>query len=336
LFAELAGERAVRLLAGASSNVTVGSEYDFFSSAAAAAAGSTPVASGAVTAVEANQADVLLVRTASGPGKLFAIERKHAYGKLRLPIAIAGDDKPRADLAARLSTLAFLDLVPDDTAPYTLQISGDKVQVTRLDGSTVGAALDTAFQFEHLQILLARLAHVHAILGLRNPARPVSPITARVLLATEQEGRYDKPPLRDGAPYVKAGQVFVVSLFNTEAKQRYAYLLNLTPDLCVRLVSPPSYAEDQPLVGQKETPRWKAGPARGREYFLVLASDTPVPLASMQQPCMAGLERSTQKTFDNPLARLLSEAGTATRSGSYQLPLNGWSTQLIDIMIETP
>lgn len=338
VIAERIDDHTARLQIGAASGVTVASRYDFFATAAAAAAGASPVASGEIEDV---QPDSALVRLTSPPPTLpttlFATERSHAYGDLKLRVAIVGGTEAQlAQLVTALAKLEYVTIAKTNSATHWLQLGDTGVQLSLADGSKIGPRTKLGPDMEEsLAILLGRLAHVQALLSLTNPQRPKSPITASIVLASAGTNDVITPVLRDGEARLPVGQTFKVTLFNPEAKARHVYVLNIAPDLCVRLLSPPPFGKDEPLVGLARTKLLKAGPERGREYFLILATDEPVALEALQQPCVDSASlRMTAKTLADPLAQLLRNAGSARRAAKRNLPLDGWSTGLITMLIE--
>jgi hypothetical protein len=323
---------------GAASGVTQGSKYDFFASAAAAAAGKSPLVGGVVERVLANSAVVRLAAVPSVvPSRLFALERSHAYGELKLRVAlVGGTPERRLKLASDLGSLDFVSLVPSGAATHWLQIGPTDVQLLLANGTRVGSPMPVdATTSSALVVQLRRLAHVQALLGLTNTNQPRSPVTANIVLASASSSEVKVPSQRDGEARLPAGQTFKLRLFNTGSAAKHVYVLNISPDLCVELLSPPPYGKDDPLSGLVSTKLLRAGPERGREYFLVLAADQPVALESLRQPCAGrGATRSAARQFDDPLAQLLFNAASGRRAAESGIELDGWSTSFLSMVVE--
>lgn len=337
VLAEKIDDRKATLRIGAASGVTVDSVYYLFASAANAALGSTPLATGKVIDVKADTAQVSLTSSSTLPSTMFAIERSHAFGDLKLRIAIdGGNEVERTQLVTALSKLEFVKVAKSDQATHWLQIRNGRVQLALSDGSTLGtpSRLDITLD-DSLAILLGRLAHVQVLLGLSNPLRPKSPITTNIYLVSPTE-ELTRPVIRNGEVHLRAGDIFKVSISNSDTKARHVYLLNISPNLCVRLLSPPPYGVDQPQTTLARTNPLRAGPARGREYFFVLDADVPVSLEALQQPCMAqdSLREASLQTDQDPLTQLMRNAGSASRGSIQPLPLNGWSTMVTSMVVE--
>lgn len=337
VLAEKIDDRTATLRIGAASGVTVDSVYDLFASAADAALGSSPLATGKVIDVKADTAPVSLTSSSTLPSTMFAIERSHAFGDLKLRIAIdGGNEVERTQLVTALSKLEFVKVVKSDQATHWLQIRNKGVQLALSDGSALGtpSRLDITLDGS-LAILLGRLAHVQALLGLSNPLRPKSPITTNIFLVSPTE-ELTKPVIRNGEVHLRADDKFIVSIRNSDTKARHVYLLNISPNLCVRLLSPPPYGVDQPQTALVRTMPLRAGPARGREYFFVLDADTPVSLEALQQPCMAqdSLRKAALPTDQDPLTQLMRNAGSALRGSIRPLPLSSWSTMVTSMVVE--
>lgn len=340
ILAESVDASTVRLKIGAASAVTVGSRYDFFGTAAAATAAKSPLASGVVQDVQPDSATVQLASAAATlPSILFALERSHAYGDLKLQVAIVGGiDTQRTQLEAVLAKLDYVKVVKAGAATHWLQIKDVEVHLTLADGSSLGypTKLGTDLE-ESLALQLVRLAHVHALLALKNPKRPKSPIMASIVLAnSEADSAVTSPTMRDGEARVGLNQTYKVTLFNTEAKARHVYLLNLAASLCVNLLSPPPGGKDEPLIGLSRTKLLKAGPARGRETFLIIATDTPISVDALPQRCLDpnSMRTAVAKRYADPLAQLLGNARSTRRGEQPSLPLDGWSTGFLTMVVD--
>lgn len=338
VLASPSGPRDVRLAAGAASGITVGSEYALFATAADASRALGAVAVGKVVAVGPATAEIVLRAEAALPTPSFAVELAHDFGDLRLKLAMSGGtEAERLDIGTALSKIEFVEVVPGAEATYWVDLSAAGVQLRRSDGSTVGPVLPVAgFADADGAVLMGRLAHYHALLRLRNPAAPASPIGARVVLSERGSDAVTNPRMRDGEAVIKPGQTYKISLFNTGSVPKHVYLLNLDAEYCVRLLSPPRFGSDEPLKGLQRTKLLKAPDTTGREYFLVLAADRPVALEALEQPCLTeGLLRDgAARTFDDPLARLLRNAGATRRGSSNELPVDGWATGFLSVVVE--
>lgn len=340
ILAEKVDANTARLKIGAASAVTVGSRYDFFGTAAAAVGGKPPLASGLVQDVQPDSATVQLTSAPSTlPSILFALERSHAYGDLKLQIAIVGGTEPqRAQLEAALAKLDYVKAVKQTAATYWLDVKDAEVQLSQADGSSLGypAKLGTDLD-DSLALQLARLAHVHALLALKNPKRPKSPITANIVLAkSEADSTVIGPAMRDGEARVALNHTYKVTLFNTEARARHVYVLNLATNLCVHLLSPPPGGKDEPLIGLSRTKLLRAGPERGRETFLVIATDTPISVDALPQRCLdpASMRTAVAKRYADPLSQLLGNARSTRRGAQRSLPLDGWSTGFLTMVVD--
>ena len=338
VLAEPIDERTVRLLAGSASGVTAKSRYDFFSSAAAAVAGTSPLVSGDVADVQSDNARVRVTTPSQTlPTMLFATEKSHAYGNLRLLVAVSGGAQAQRDrINSVLAKLDFVSVVSISAATHWIQINDSCVQLSAANAAAIGPCTPLGSDIgTPLATSLGRLAHVEALLSLSNPQRPKSPIIASIVLASASTQDLKNPPLRDGEAHLPAGQPFKLSLFNSESKAEHVYVLNIAPDLCVRLLSPPPYGSDAPLTGLARTKLLSAGPTQGREYFLVLATDLPVAIEALQQPCLGTRStRAAVKNYDDPLAQLFRNAGAARRGARPSIPLNGWATGFISMVVE--
>ncbi|MDC0687624.1 caspase family protein [Mitsuaria sp. RG] len=337
VLAEKTDDKTATLRIGAATGVTVDSVYDLFASAANAALGASPLATAKVIDVKADTAQVTLTSSSTLPSTMFAIERSHAFGDLKLRIAIdGGNEAERTQLVTALSKFEFVKVTQSDQATHWLQIRNGRTQLTLSDGSTLGmpSGLDITLD-DSLAILLGRLAHVQALLGLTNPLRPKSPITTNIYLVSPTE-ELTKPVIRNGEVHLKAGDLFKVSINNSDAKARHVYLLNISSNLCVRLLSPPPYGVDLPQTALARTKPLRAGPARGREYFFVLDADVPVSLEALQQPCLAqdSLRRVSLQTDKDPLTQLIRNSGSVSRGSIRPLPLTGWSTIVTSMVVE--
>lgn len=336
VLADKVDERKATLRIGAASGVTVDSVYDLYATAANATAGDAPITAGKVVDVQADSAHVVFAPVSNLPTTMFAIERSHAFGDLKLRIAIdGGKDTEREQLIAALAKLEFVKVTKNDEATHWLQIRDGKVQLALSDGTPLGTLAGVGSEIdETLAILLGRLAHIQALLGLSNPLRPRSLITTNIYLVSPSD-ELKKPEIRNGEPHLRSGDLYKVSIRNGDTKARHVYLLNISPNLCVRLLSPPPYGVDQPQTSLARTKLLRAGPSRGREYFFVLDADGPVSLEALQQPCMAQDSlRETFKTYPDPLTQLMREAGSASRGPVQPLPLNGWSTMVTSMVVE--
>lgn len=340
ILAERVDARTARLKIGAASAVTVGSRYDFFGTAAAAVGGKPPLASGLVRDVQPDSASVQLTSApATLPSVLFALERSHAFGDLKLQIAIVGGtETQRTQLETALAKLDYVKVVKTNAATHWLQVKDAEIQLLLADGSSLGYPAKLGADVDDsLALQLAHLAHVQALLALTNPKRPKSPITASIVLAKANTDAVTSPTMRDGEARITMNQTYKVTLFNAEAKPRHVYVLNLAPNLCVRLLSPPPNAKEEPLVGlARPTKLLRAGPARGREYFLILATDTPIAVDALQQHCVdtASLRSSVAKRYADPLSQLLGNARATRRGEQRSLPLDGWSTGFLTLVVE--
>ena len=338
VLAESVDGKTASLGIGAASGVTQGSRYDFFASAAAAVAGKSPLASGVVESVLANSALVRLAAAPSAvPSRLFALERSHAYGELKLRVAlVGGTPEQRSKLASDLGSLDFVSVVANGAATHWLQIGPSDVQLLLANGTRVGPPLPLeATTSSALVVQLGRLAHVQALLGLTNPNQPRSPVTANIVLASVSSSEIKVPSQRDGEARLPAGQTFKLRLFNTGSVAKHVYVLNISPDLCVELLSPPPSGKDEPLSGLVSSKLLRAGPEKGREYFLVLAADKPVALDSLRQPCAGrAATRSAARQFDDPLAQLLFNAASGRRTTESDIALDGWSTGFLSMVVE--
>lgn len=323
---------------GAASGVTKGSQYDFFATAAAAVAGSSPLRSGIVEEVRPNTALVRLSAAPDAlPSTLFASERSHAYGELKLRVAIVGGTPERQEkLSSALAQFDFVSVVRSEAATHWLHLGPAGVQVLLANGAQIGPSMPFGAEMPApLAVLLGRLAHVQALLSLRNPNRQRSLVTASIVLASASSKEVRTPVLRDGEARLPAGQTFKVRLFNADSSAKHVYLLNITPNLCVRLLSPPPHAKDEPLNGLVSTKLLRAGPEKGREYFLIIAADAPLALESLSQPCAeSGVTRIAAKSFDDPLSQLLFNVASGRRATDRAIALDGWSTGLLSMVVE--
>lgn len=340
ILAERVDAGSVRLEIGAASAITKGSLYDFYGTAAAAVGGKAPLTSGLVEDVQPDSATVKLTSSpAALPSTLFALERSHAYGDLKLQVAImGGTELQRAQLEAALANLDYVKTVKPNAATHWLQVKDGEAQLSLVDGSPLGYPAKLGAEVDDsLAVQLARLAHVQALLSLKNPKRPKSPITVSIVLAKrESDTNLTSPVMRDGEARIPLSQTYKVSLFNTEAKPRHVYLLNLAQNLCVQLLSPPPRGKDEPLVGLAHTRLLKAGTGRGRETFIVIATDTPISVDALPRRCLepATLRTAVAKRYRDPLSQLLGNARSTKRGEQRSLPLDGWSTGFLTMVVE--
>ncbi|KQS75967.1 caspase family protein [Rhizobium sp. Leaf383] len=338
LLAVSAGSKTVRLSAGAASGVTRDSEYAFFATAADAGKGTPILAMGKVDAVSPSSSVVLLASDIDIPSTIFALETAHAFGSLRLPIALdGGNEAQRASVLNAVNALDFVDLVPDAEATYWLRLSQMGLQITRLDGSKIGS-MQTVDSIREGggAMLLGRLARYKALLELSNPAMRRSPIRAGVVLANDKEGPVSNPPIRGGEPILTKGQIYRVVMFNGGNTPQHVYLLNLDAEFCVRLISPPPYGKDEPLIGSARTKRLVAPDTAGREYFVIISAERPISVEPLQRPCLTSdtLRGPRPRVFDDPLAQLLMNAAATVRGPDPEVPTDGWATELISLVVE--
>jgi hypothetical protein len=135
---------------------------------------------------------------------------------------------------------------------------------------------------------------------------------------------------------LKPSQTYKLNVFNSGAAGKHIYILNLDADYCVRLLVPPRFGQDEPLIGLMRTKLLKGPATPGREVFLIVATNAPVSLEALEQPCMDadGARSGTVKVYDDPLAQLLRNAGASRRGPTPDLQLDGWSTSFLTLVTE--
>ena len=289
---------------GSIAGVTIGSTYGVFASDPRGA----PLAMAVVDSVAAGSATLRLDKPLAEGRTWRALELVHAYGADAVRLRIDG----APELAA---TLAGLDgiAVTDRDPRYVLSVTGDVAQLARPDGSAVGgplrrAAPDFATQ---LRERLRRIANADQLLGLRNDrGKALGEILIRRACADPSDCT-DLETL-DGATLVPGGEAIVVAVRNISNRDLHPYAFYVDADYGILRLMPPTGARDPALrPGAVLTaPRLRTS-GSGRDEIVLVMSDTPLDLASLEQAAVRDVLPPTR----DPLAQLLRAArsGRASR-----------------------
>ncbi|UVO54716.1 caspase family protein [Sphingomonas sp. SUN039] len=325
---------SAKLAAGRLAGVTMGSVYALFPDRARAiAADPQPVATGRVTALDDFAATLTLDRTASG--LLRARETDHAFGDRQLRLGFALDATREAAFKRDLATLPFVSFEGPPQLVLSFGQSGQGMRhlLTTPDGGVVevlpsdpGPSLIDA-----LAAALRRVARVQAMLALRSdPAKgdvdfcldnaplgaaPCAPVT----------GRYGR--------VLESGKPVRVRVFNATDRPRHFYVFGIDAQYNVRQILPIVGVTDEALSKRRMLPQNQQITPRsaGNYLFMVLASDTPINAAALEQNSGA---RSVE-ACGSTLARLLCDANGGTRDAT--VPAVGdWSAIVLPARVVAP
>lgn len=283
---------SVTLTGGLVAGMTRGSRFALFAgSTAALEPGSVPLATGAVSRVDATSATLRLESAVPLPGAMVAREVEHAPGDTVLLLRNAGDtatdrrliaDAVAGMKGARIAEPALLMVVTPPKRRDAVLLTHDLKLVARL-----GAVDDAAFA-ERLREALGGVSRAQGLLTLHNVARHAD-------VGFCVDGDTDHDPFGCAAPgkTVKVGQPAKVSVVNAEASPRCFYVLAIDQALQTMALMPPEGSRDPPVGAGQPLQRSFVPTSAGRYRFVALttappAGDGDCPAASGTRDAGAG------------------------------------------------
>ncbi len=334
-----------KLLGGRLAGVTMGSVYALFADRAGAiAATPQPLAKGTVTALDDFNATLTLDRAATG--LLRARETEHAFGDRQLRLGFMMREGEAAEFRHDLSSLPFLSFegAPQLILAFAPGGEGMRYVLTTPDGvyvetlpelvpAQVGREIvvDRRGLIDALTAALRRVARVQAMLALRSDpgkgdidfcvdnldptAAPCAPVTGR-------HGRV-----------LKTDKPVRVRVVNATDRPRHFYVFGIDAQFHVQQILPIVGVIDEALPARRMLPQNQQITPRseGHYLFMVLASDTPINAAALQQNDGARSAEACGST----LARLLCDASGGTRDAT--LPTVGdWNAIVLPATVVAP
>ncbi len=336
---------AGKLRGGRLAGVTMGSVYALFADRAGAiAAAPQPLATGRVTALDDFVATLTLDRPATG--LLRARETDHAFGDRQLRLGFSMRESEAAEFKHDLSSLPFISFEgpPQLVLSFVPGGAGTRYSLTTPDGvyveklpelveKLVGreVVVDRAPLIEALTGALKRFARVQAMLALRSdPGKgdidfclDNQPLGAAP--CAQVTGRYGR--------VLELGKPVRVRVFNATDRPRHFYVFGIDEKFNVRQILPIVGVTDEALPARRLLPQNQqiTPGSTGNYLFMVLASDTPINAAALEQNAGA----RTAETCGSTLARLLCDAGGGTRDAT--LPAVGdWNAIVLPAMVVVP
>ncbi len=336
---------AGKLMGGRLAGVTMGSVYALFADRAGAiATTSQPLATGRVTAVDDFAATLALDRPATG--LLRARETDHAFGDRQLRLGLVMREDEAAAFRNDLSSLPFVsfDGPPQLVLAFAPGGEGTRYVLTTPDGvyvetlpELVPAMIEGRIVVERSRLIdaltgaLKRVARVQAMLALRSDpgkgdidfcldnqalgAAPCAPVT----------GRYGR--------VLESGKPVRVRVVNATDRPRHFYVFGIDAQFNVRQILPIVGVIDEALPARRLLPQNQQITPRstGNYLFMVLASDTPINAAALEQ----GGDTRSAESCGSTLARLLCDANGGTRDAT--LPAVGdWNAIVLPAMVVAP
>ncbi|MGB5724065.1 MAG: caspase family protein [Parasphingorhabdus sp.] len=332
--AEFDGD-TITLNSGSISGITVGSAFAFHANQKDAVSDKSPLATGTVTSVAENSAQIAVVDKSETalPERLVAEETAHFFPADFISITNdLPEGKARNAVNRMLAETGFVKVAPDGVA-HIAEIDGGGLVLRASDGTLLadglGNAGDPAFQ-PRLEVELRKLARVQQLLALRTSIREgMDDIT--FCIAPDGYRPTACPALEKGGvrQLGENGRV-TATLVNRSDKPRHIYLLAIDPRNAIDLILPKPDEFDQKVApGQP----YRRGPFSfdlpGTYRFLTIATDTPIRADAFAQ---AGNGVRDIGACVSPLERLLCAASRGTRDAGVT-SVGNWSASVASAIV---